>query len=65
MMENTTNREIYFIKNWLGVVFDEGHKIKNEKSQTNVNAHLLDSLWRLLLTGMQQHRGNDIPLVIF
>jgi len=51
LMSNTKNSIIYQQIDWAGVVLDEGHKIKNKRSQTNSNVHQLKSNWRLMLTG--------------
>lgn len=51
-MKTTRNSKVYYKKNWLGVVLDEGHKIKNPKAQTNINVNNIDSEWRLVLTGV-------------
>ena len=66
LMSNTHNSGIYKKKTWLGVVLDEGHKIKNNQTQTNRNMHLLRSMWRLVLTGKRDilYTGNSYFITV-
>ena len=47
----TNNSDIYYMIQWLSVWLDEGHKIKNNKTQTNNNVHQLQSTMRVVITG--------------